>query len=159
MPNPMSMRWCRLYKGTAAELALEDAVAALGVPYRNNFPGFLYGVRYFADFYLPTLRLVIEVDDPSHDKLEKMESDAQRTADLAAAWGVRVVRCKNEEALNDPHGTVRRLVAEAGYVGVPAHLPKMSQALPTPRKAPQKIKREAKSAALRAQRKAKKKRN
>jgi len=157
MPNPMSMRWCRLYKGTAAELALEDAVAALGVPYRNNFPGFLYGVRYFADFYLPTLRLVIEVDDPSHDKLEKMESDAQRTADLAAAWGVRVVRCKNEEAINDPKGTVERLMREAGCSF--ERLPKMSEALPTPKKAPQKIKREAKSAALRAQRKAKKKRN
>lgn len=152
----MAVRWGRLYEGTPAELALEDAVAALGVPYRTQFPGFKYGVRAFPDFYLPTLGLVIEVDDPSHEKLEKMEADAERTATLNKEWGVRVVRCKNEEALNDPHGTVQRLLREAGLWPLPERLPKIADALPKLRRAPQRIKREAKMAALRAQRKKKK---
>lgn len=151
----MAVRWCRLYRGTAAELALEDAIAALGVPYRNQFPGFLYGVRYFTDFYLPTLGLVIEVDDPSHEKAEKIEADAERTADLERAWGVAVVRCTNQEALEDPHGTVRRLLREAELWPLPTRTPPIRTRLPESKKAPQKIKREAKSAALRAKRKRK----
>lgn len=151
--NLMAVRWCRLYKGTEAELSIEDEIAALGVPYRTQFPGFLYGVRYFVDFYLPTLGLVIEVDDPSHDREDKQEADRQRTADLEVAWGVRVVRCTNEEAINDPFGTVRRVLHEAGKWPIPSRTPRMSESLPQPRKAPQKAKREAKSAALQSRRK------
>lgn len=157
MANMMSVRWGRLYEGTPAELALEDAVAALGVPYRTQFPGWKYGVRSFPDFYLPTLRLVIEVDDRSHEKPEKIEADAERTASLNKAWGVKVVRCKNEEALNDPHGTVQRLLREAGMWPLPRRLPRIADALPPLRRAPQRIKREARCAALRAQRKRKRK--
>lgn len=159
MPNMMAVRWGRLYEGTPAELALEDAVAALGVPYRTQFPGWKFGVRSFPDFYLPTLGLVIEVDDPSHEKLEKMEADAERTDNLNREWGVRVVRCKNEEALNDPHGTVQRLLRQAGLWPLPERLPRVRDALPPLRKAPQKIKREAKLAAIRADRKRKRRKN
>ena len=63
-----------VYVGGAFQPALEDAVAALGVPYRTQFPCFLYGLRYFLDFYLPTLGVVIEVDDPSHNRLDKSEA-------------------------------------------------------------------------------------
>lgn len=143
MPNPMSMRWCRLYKGTPAEHSLEDAVAKIGVPYRTQFPGFLYGTRYFCDFYLPTLKLVIEVDDPSHLKHDKMLADAERTSDLEAKYGVQVVRCTNDEALQDPHGTVRRLMRQAGFDRELPSTPRLASSLPEVRKAPQKARREA----------------
>lgn len=139
----MHVRWGRLYQGTAAELAIEDAIAALGVPYRNNFPGFKYGVRFFPDFYLPTLKLVIEVDDRSHRDPVKMAEDELRTRALRAAWGVRVVRCTNEEALSDPHGTVRALLGSVGLWPLPSHRPPLAEALPPLRKAPQKERRAA----------------
>jgi very-short-patch-repair endonuclease len=137
----MSMRWCRLYRGTAAEHSLEDAVAAIGVPYRTQFPGFLYGSRYFCDFYLPTLKLVIEVDDPSHKKPDKMLADAERTLILESEWGVTVVRCTNEEALNDPYGTVKRLLKQARLELTST--PTLAASLPEPKKAPQKARRES----------------
>ena len=150
----MATRWCRLYRGTPAELALEDAVAALGVPYRTQLPGFLFGLRYFPDFVLPTLGLVIEVDDASHSKGTKPEEDAERTATIMREWGYRVVRCTNEEALEDPHGVIRRLLGEAGLWPVPSRLPLCRVALPAQKKAPQKGRREAKAEVVAAQRKA-----
>jgi very-short-patch-repair endonuclease len=141
--NPMAMRWSRLYAGTAAELALEDAVAELGVPYRTQFPGFKYGVRFFPDFYLPTLRLVLEVDDRSHQDPEKQLADAERTRALRDAWGVQVARCTNEEALNDPRGAVRAMLSSVGLWPLPKHLPRLARALPALRKTPQKERRAA----------------
>lgn len=140
----MSMRWGKLYKGTPAELSIEDAVAELGVPYRTQFPGFLYGFRFFPDFLLPTLRLVIEVDDKSHNKTDKMLADADRTERLEE-MGWRVVRCTNEEALNDPRGTVRAMLGSVGLWPLPARRPLLVDSLPSPRKAPQKERREAAS--------------
>ncbi len=145
------MRWGKLYKGTPAEKSLEDAVAALGVPYRTQFPGYLYGFRFFPDFLLPTLGLVIEVDDSSHDRAAKIEADAVRTETLGA-HGFQVVRCTNEQALTDPHGTVRRMLSEVGLLPIPRNLPLLGNSLPKTKKAPQAERRAAKSAATRQRR-------
>ncbi len=107
------LRWAKLYASpTPAETALEPAVAALGVPYRFQHP--LWGLRAFPDFALPRHKIVIEVDDPGHNRKVNRTKDAERTAKLARA-GWTVVRCTNDEALSDPEGTVRRLVTEAGH--------------------------------------------
>jgi very-short-patch-repair endonuclease len=109
--NPMASRWCNLYRGTPAEHSLEPAVAALGVPYRTQYPLFLFSkLRYFPDFVLLEQRVIIEVDDPSHDRAVKREEDAERTAELQKA-GWRVVRCTNDEAIARPFRTVQRLMA------------------------------------------------
>lgn len=110
----MAMRLAKLLRGTPAEHALEPAVAALGVPYRVQFDMWQYagGLRYFPDFVLPTLSLVIEVDDRSHR--HKVEEDAERTEEIAEVHGWRVLRCTNEEAIHDPIGTVNRLMETAG---------------------------------------------
>lgn len=150
--NPMAARLSQLYKGTAAELSLEDAVAEIGVPYRFQFPGYLYGLRYFPDFVLPTLKLVIEVDDKSHKRPDKVEADRQRTLDIFEKWGYRVVRCTNENALSDPRGTVRAMLSSAGLWPLPSHRPPIAVSLPVLAKAAQKQRREAKSAATRARR-------
>jgi very-short-patch-repair endonuclease len=145
--NPMAARWNRLYKGTDAELSLEDAVAELGVPYRTQFPGFLYGFRFFPDFLLPTLGVVIEVDDDSHTRAKKRIEDAERTDFLEETQGWRVVRCTNDEALNDPRGAVRAMLEGVGMWPLPQRLPKLADAMPRPKKCPKKESREAKSAA------------
>lgn len=141
--NPMSMRWGQLYKGTDAERSLEDAVAALGIPYRTQFPGYLYGSRYFPDFVLPTLQIVIEVDDPSHESDEKQMDDAERTAAIEAKYGWTVVRCTNEEALTDPHGAVKRMLMDEGYYPIPQGIRslKVADFLPKVEKCPPKGKK------------------
>lgn len=112
MQNPMLSRWYRLYTNqTAAESALEPAVAALGRPYRFNH--ILLSVRAFPDFALVHDRVVIEVDGASHYRKGAAEKDKERDERLAAA-GWRTLRCRNEEALSDPYGTVDRLMREAG---------------------------------------------
>lgn len=140
----MASRWCKLYKGTPAELALEDAVAAIGIPYRTQFPLFMFGARYFPDFLLPTIGLVIEVDDPSHNTAEKRALDEQRTEVMRQMYGWRVVRCTNEEATNNPTGTVRRLLLEAG-VSLP-NSRRLRDCLPEPRSCPKKDRSPAQSA-------------
>lgn len=144
--NPMGPRWHKLYKGTPAEFSLEDAVGAIGVPYRTQFPGFLYGFRFFPDFFLPTLGLVIEVDDSSHRRIEKILADAERTETLEDK-GWRVVRCTNSEALSDPFGTVRKLLVEAGCWPLPERRPKIADCMPVPKKLARNEKRAAKSVA------------
>lgn len=141
--NIMAMRWGKLYEGTPAEKSLEPEVAALGVPYRTQFPGWKYGLRYFPDFILPTLRLVIEVDDDSHNR--KATEDLQRTAEIYRVWGYKVVRCTNEEALSTPRSAVRRMLSEVGMWPIPDKRPALDDALPKLRKASQKQKREARS--------------
>ncbi len=150
--NIMAVRWGRLYEGTRAEHALEDAVAALGVPYRTQFPGWKYGCRFYPDFVLPTLKLVIEVDDASHE--DKVEADEERSRIIFDTWGFHVVRCTNEDALENPVGTLKAMLKSVGLWPLPSSLPRLRDALPPLRKAPQKLKRQAKSAARRAKRKA-----
>lgn len=144
----MPLRWGRLYKGTKAEHALEPAVAALGLCYRTQFPGYLYGFRAFPDFFLPQLGLVIEVDDPSHDRPDKRIEDQERT-EILESFGWRVVRCKNEEALNDPSGTVQSLMAGAGITRQDierAATRPLAECLPVPKSAPQASRRSAQKA-------------
>lgn len=147
----MAIHWQKLYRGTPAELAIEDAIAELGVPYRNQFPGYLYGFRYYLDFFLPTLGLVMEIDDPSHRRAAKMIEDEERTEALEAK-GWRVVRTTNKEALDDPRGAVRAMLAEVGMWPLPENRKRIADCLPKPKKAEKKAKREAKSAARKARR-------
>lgn len=132
------MRLVQLLKGTPAELALEPAVAALGYPYRFQLPLWIYegGLRYFPDFVIPDLSLVIEVDDRSHD--HKVEADQQRTDDIARQHGWTVVRCTNEEALRDPVGTVERLTGQRALRAptIPMKLPALASKLVRNRKKP-----------------------
>lgn len=86
-------------------------MARLGTRYRTQHP--LWGLRLFPDFVLLDHRVVIEVDDASHRTTKKRRDDAERTKRLQAA-GWRVVRCWNEDALADPHGTLSTMLAPLG---------------------------------------------
>lgn len=109
-------RWSKLYsQPTPAEQALEPAIAALGTRYRFQHP--IWALRLFPDFVLLDHRVVIEVDDPSHRTSKKRKADAERTKRLERA-GWRVVRCTNEEAIEDPVGTVERLLTAAGLTAL-----------------------------------------
>jgi very-short-patch-repair endonuclease len=104
--------WAGAYSNpTDAERSLEPAVAALGLPYRFQHP--IWALRYRLDFAIPSLKLAIEVDDPSHTGKKKRAADKMRTARLKKA-GWTVVRCTNAEALEDPHGAMTRMLKDAG---------------------------------------------
>jgi len=80
----------------------------LGVAFRRQFP---VG-RYIVDFVAPSAKLIVEVDDRSHEL--KRAADARRDRDLARL-GYRVLRI--------PAALVRRNVNEAvAHVVVALHV-------------------------------------
>ena len=52
---------------------------------------------YIADIYIPSLRLVIEIDGSSHDKKEKYDKERN---EVLLVKGIETVRFKNDEVLN-----------------------------------------------------------
>jgi hypothetical protein len=91
--NRMHGYWAKLNKGTDSEWALEPAIAALGRPYRWQYP--FWTIHRFADFALIDDKLVIEVDGDSHLKPEQAAKDVE-TERLLNSMGWQVVRCRNE---------------------------------------------------------------
>jgi very-short-patch-repair endonuclease len=107
----MLTRWSGLYTNqTKAEKAIEPAVASLGVRYRTQHP--LWGLRLFPDFVLLDHKLVLEIDDTSHNTKAKKKADLLRTEKLNKAGWI-VVRCTNDEALSDPRAALRKMLVEA----------------------------------------------
>ena len=53
---------------------------------------------YVADFWCPSLRLVLEVDGAVHDSPRAQHRDDERTANLAA-MGIAVLRVRNADVL------------------------------------------------------------
>jgi very-short-patch-repair endonuclease len=104
--------WAGAYSNpTPAEAALEPAVAALGLPYRFQHP--IWGLRYRLDFALPTLKLALEVDDPSHTGKAKRAKDKARTAKLEKV-GWTVARTTNAAVLADPVAALDAMLRAAG---------------------------------------------
>jgi very-short-patch-repair endonuclease len=72
--------------------------------------------QYIADFYCPTLKLVVEIDGTSHDSPETQRYDTDRTQSLFEARGLRVIRLRNEAVLKaTPHQirqAIRRKIME-----------------------------------------------
>lgn len=55
--------------------------------------------HYIADFYIPSAKLVIEVDGESHSSEEATIYDTQRTR-LLNSYGLIVIRFTNEQIYN-----------------------------------------------------------
>lgn len=96
--------WYRLYHNmTAAEKALEPAIAALGERYRSQHPFLKH--KLFADFALLDRQLIVEVDGASHDAPRQKQKDLVHMLALRSD-GWNVVRVSNERAMADPAGAV-----------------------------------------------------
>lgn len=65
---------------------------------------------YILDFYLPDLKMSIEIDGNSHNSKQAKTYDQIRDS-LAAKRGIRVIRFSNEE-VKDSEKCIRRLYAE-----------------------------------------------
>lgn len=68
---------------------------------------------YSVDFACPAVKLVIEVDGPSHDTPEQAEFDAARTEYLERE-GWRVIRFTNSEIYDGPDAVAAQIAAALG---------------------------------------------
>lgn len=64
--------------------------------------------KYIVDFYIPSLKLVIEVDGPSHARLEQRRKDRQRDRELMEK-GYFVLRVKNDDVYRRPDKVLKRI--------------------------------------------------
>ncbi|SMO45868.1 endonuclease domain-containing protein [Gracilimonas mengyeensis] len=91
---------------TEAEEILWEALRrkTLGVRVKRQ-----YGVGpYILDFYIPKVKLAIEVDGKIHLKKVVQEKDLNRDVFLTRN-GIEVIRFKNEEVLNNLENVVSKL--------------------------------------------------
>lgn len=82
------------------ERALAEFLMKKGVVFVHQAPFVFYWKKiYFADFYIPSKRVVIEVDGSYHDGLGQTEKDKERERDFKEA-GIRTVRIPNAVVIN-----------------------------------------------------------
>lgn len=107
-PNLVKVYQNIIRKQPKAERVFEDALVKHQLRYRTQFP--MGGGVYILDFFLPDLRLVIEIDDPSHERPERKKRDAAKNAYLTKN-GYRIVRVTNDVVLKDPAAAVAKALA------------------------------------------------
>src|SRR5262249_46552341 len=90
---------------TPAEKAFASYLASLGLPYRFQH-GFYTPCYRIADFYLPELRLIVEIDGPCHDAAEDRRKDER----FWLARGIRTIRFTNDQVLAGRFGSFADLV-------------------------------------------------
>jgi very-short-patch-repair endonuclease len=66
---------------------------------------------YIVDFYLPEIKLVIEVDGSQHLTDDAMEADVKRTAYLESL-GLKVIRFDNGQVLLETHAVLEVIWGE-----------------------------------------------
>lgn len=86
-----------LYKSTSAESAVCRSLSMLGLHCVRQFPIWTGRRQYYADIYIPSLRLIIEVDGGYHFTDNQKRLDANRSAGIRRL-GYHVCRIKNRDA-------------------------------------------------------------
>lgn len=88
----------RLANPTESERIFDDSLTVLKIKHIREKLFFCENTFYFADFYFPKQKLVIEIDGKYHDGEDQVIKDKKRTSDLINLCGVKeVIRIKNEE--------------------------------------------------------------
>ncbi len=101
----------------------------LGVTFRRQ-----YNIGgYIVDFYVPTLRLVVEVDGAYHDLPEVRQYDHDRTA-YFTGLGLRVIRFANEAVFADIDNVLNRLRQELVFRMTPPLLKRGIKGASEPRR-------------------------
>lgn len=122
--------WHQLYHHqTKQEQKAECVIATLNTRYRTQHPFRCGAKSYFADFWLPDYRIVVEIDDVSHNRADKRKKDLERSEALQAL-GLLVIRVTNQE-VDSPDGLQSlkdQLITQMGQR--PAY--RWEPALPTP---------------------------
>lgn len=101
--NKPSDKWIRqrraelLSKSSDAEKAAFRNIVRLGFKSVRQYPIWTKRRMYFADFYIPSLKLVVEIDGGYHYTARQKRLDGNRSSGL---WrlGYHVVRLSNRDA-------------------------------------------------------------
>jgi type I restriction enzyme M protein len=67
---------------------------------------------YVLDFYCAEEKLGIEIDGGYHENTEQQEKDNLRTREIAAEYGIRIIRFSNEEVLFNTEEVLMRIAKE-----------------------------------------------
>lgn len=65
--------------------------------------------KYIVDFYIPSLKLVIEIDGPTHLRLEQRLKDRRRDEELLSK-GYFVIRVKNDDVYRKPERVLKYIL-------------------------------------------------
>ena len=71
--------------------------------------------HFIVDFYIPKVKLVIEVDGAIHDKKDTKEYDKQRTLFLDS-YGLEVIRFTNDEVMNSFDNVCGEIARKIGLI-------------------------------------------
>lgn len=93
------VRFELLSKSTNQESAVYSALKSTGFEVIRQYPIFTGRKQYYADLYLPKLKLVIEVDGGYHFSEKQKRLDTNRSAGIRRL-GYHVCRIKNRDTLN-----------------------------------------------------------
>lgn len=91
------MRMELFARSTSAEKAACMNLDKMGIAYVRQHWIRTLRRNYFADIYIPALRLVLEIDGRYHDTVGQKRLDGNRSANLRKL-GYHVCRLKNREA-------------------------------------------------------------
>lgn len=88
-----------LSKSTLAEKSVCKALDIIGIRYIRQYPIRTAQKTFYADIYIPTLRLIIEVDGQYHYTQKQKRLDANRSACIRKL-GLHIYRISNTKAYN-----------------------------------------------------------
>lgn len=97
----------RRQRATPAENLFCSYLASLGLSYRFQ-QGFYTPFYRIADFYLPTLNIIIEIDGPCHDP----EKDKSRDECFERVRGIRTLRLTNDQVHRGEFATINDFICE-----------------------------------------------
>lgn len=86
-------------RATEAEVSMIGILKSLKIPFIPQAPFVLDGNIFFADFYLPSMNTVIEIDGGYHDSNYMKSKDGNRDY-LFNSYRIRTIRIRNEIAKN-----------------------------------------------------------
>lgn len=105
-------RRCELIsKATSAEKLVARELNGLGVHFVLQYPiRSKLGKLFYADIYIPELKLILEVDGAYHETKEQKRKDGNRSS-VIRSLGLHVYRITNSEARRA--GAVAKKIASA----------------------------------------------
>lgn len=76
------------------------------VSFIHQAPFIINGKIYFLDFFIPSLRIALEVDGISHESVSKHEKDKDRGLNFKSI-GIKTIRISNSECENSKYLNIR----------------------------------------------------
>lgn len=101
-------------RATPAEIAFQHILVDLRIQFMFQH---IFGKKsrkfYIVDFYLPQLKIVVEIDGPYHSNPVQGWRDEMRTKKLQKRYGdkvSRVIRFSNDDVLTTPYVITQKLL-------------------------------------------------